>query len=582
MDKHLSKYVPYFTLLALSGLVFLLWNITTVENWNCQTASTFYQLQNNIQSVLKTSERLLPVAFNYSYCSRFGQEPIEEEAGEEGYLLKFISWPEPPVLGLPLRQSSDPAQSYYIIQDSGELHVGGQLVVKVYVNNFLGQPKKHGGDFLVARLHTPELGAGVAGLVRDHRNGSYTVFFPLLWPGVVLVELTMVHPSEAVMVLRRLREEQSDRVFFKSLFRSGYLSETTVCNLCLPVKQQPLCNYTDPQTGEPWYCYKPKLLDCDTRINHAKGGYKKYLLTLYESQYFQSDVNIKIPIRAAGTDSVTVLPAVKRTVTRGIPYTYVQSKRRRLEFTPSGFYLRGLWRPLSGVVMRQFNDSSAVTQCLRGKNVYMFGDSTVRQWYEYLVARVSEFKELNFHSPKNVGPYMAVDTNHNIVLRYRCHGPPIRFTSVSSAELRYISNELDSLRGGSDTVVMISIWSHFSTFPVQVYIRRLRHIRRAVLRLLNREPATLVLIRTANPQKLDPESSLYNSDWFSQQLDTVLRVMFKGLNVRFVDAWEMTLAHHHPHQLHPPPAIISNMVHFILSHICPVRKKRRRDYIMAR
>ena len=75
-------------------------------------------------------------------------------------------------------------------------------------------------------------------------------------------------------VLRRLREERPDRVFFKSLFRSGFLSETTVCNLCLPTGpcQPTLCNYTDPHTGEPWYCYKPRMLDCDTRINHAKGG----------------------------------------------------------------------------------------------------------------------------------------------------------------------------------------------------------------------------------------------------------------------------------------------------------------------
>lgn len=230
---------------------------------------------------------MLPVEFNYSYCSHLGQEPTEEEAKEERYLLKSISWSEPPVLGLPLRQSSDPAQSYYIIQDAGELQVGGQLVVKVQMNNFLGQPKKHGGDFLVARLHTPELEAGVVGQVQDHRNGNYTLFFPLLWPGVVQVDVTMVHPSEAVMVLKRLREEQSDRVFFKSLFRSGYLSETTLCNLCLPVKKQTLCNYTDPYTGEPWYCYKPKLLDCDTRINHAKGGYKKHLLTSYEKKFFQ-------------------------------------------------------------------------------------------------------------------------------------------------------------------------------------------------------------------------------------------------------------------------------------------------------
>ncbi|XP_051563840.1 NXPE family member 3-like isoform X2 [Myxocyprinus asiaticus] len=499
MERLLPKYFPFFTLLALIGLIFLLWNITSLEHWTCQTVSTFYQLQNSIQSALKTSELLLPEKFNYSYCVHLGQKPSTEETREESNLLKSIAWPEPLVLGLPLRQSSDPAQSYYIIQNSGELQVGGQLVVKVQMQNFIGQPKKHGGDFLVARLHTPELGAGVTGQVHDHRDGNYTVFFPLLWAGVVQVELTMVHSSEAVMVLRRLREEQSDRVFFKSLFRSGYLTETTVCNLCLPVNQQPLCNYTDPQTGEPWYCYKPKMLGCDTRINHSKGGYKKHLLTVYESQFFQSGINIKIPIHAAGMENVIVQPASK------------------------------------------------------------------------------EFKEFNFHSLKNVGPHMAADSSNNILLRYRCHGPPIRFTYVYAAELHYISNELDALRGGSDTVVLISIWSHFSTFPVQVFIRRLRHIRRAVIRLLNREPATLVLLRTANLQKLDPETSLYNSDWFSQQLDMVLRAMFKGLNVQLVDAWEMTLAHHHPHQLHPPPAIISNMIHFILSHICPVRRKRRRS-----
>lgn len=59
-----------------------------------------------------------------------------------------------------------------------------------------------------------------------------------------------------------------------------------------------------------------------------------------------------------------------------------------LEFTPSGYYYQGSWRPLSGVVMRPFNGSSVITQCLRGKMVYMYGDSTVRQWYEYLIAHV--------------------------------------------------------------------------------------------------------------------------------------------------------------------------------------------------
>lgn len=187
----------------------------------------------------------------------------------------------------------------------------------------------------------------------------------------------------------------------------------------------------------------------------------------------------------------------------------------------------------------------------------------------------TELKEFNFHSPKNVGPFMAVDSKNNILVRYRCHGPPIRFTSVHSSELHYVANEIDRIKGGPDTVILMSVWSHFSTFPIEVYIRRLRHIRKAVVRLLNREPTTLVMIRTANLQKLDPESSLFNSDWFSLQIDSVLRAMFRGLNVQLLDAWEMTLAHHQPHLLHPPPAIIKNMIDMILSHICPVGKKRR-------
>lgn len=170
---------------------------------------------------------------------------------------------------------------------------------------------------------------------------------------------------------------------------------------------------------------------------------------------------------------------------------------------------------------------------------------------------------------------MAVDSTHNILLKYRCHGPPIRFSTVMASELRYVSNELDGLSGGPNTVVVLSIWAHFSTFPVEVYIRRLRHVRRSLVRLLDRAPATMVVIRSANLQALDPEVSLYNSDWYSLQLDEVLRSMFKGLNVLLVDAWEMSLAHHLPHALHPPPVIVKNMIDTLLSYVCPDKTKRQ-------
>ena len=181
-------------------------------------------------------------------------------------------------------------------------------------------------------------------------------------------------------------------------------------------------------------------------------------------------------------------------------------------------------------------------------------------------------KEFNLRSTSTAGPFMAVDCQHNILLNYRCHNVPIGFPTIIASELRYVANELDRLPGGPNTVVALSLWAHFSPYPVEVYIRRMRHIRRALERLLVRGPGTLVIIRSPNLRALDKEYSLNHSDWFSLQLDRVLRNMFMGLAVVFVDAWEMTLAHHSPHNIHPHPDIIKNMISLILTQVCPAKK----------
>ncbi|MEQ2213376.1 hypothetical protein XENOCAPTIV_014040, partial [Xenoophorus captivus] len=495
-------------------------------------------LQTRIHSSLITTN-LPKYNHNLTFCAHLGQKPSPEDELEERYLLDSIQWPGPPPrFATPsLRQSSDPVHSVFTIlpnKERREWHIGDQLEALVQIRDFQGRPKRYGGDFLLARLHSPELEAAVAGTVVDHRNGIYSALFPLLWVGPAQVEITLVHSSEAVAVLKHLREHRPDRVFFKSLFRLGFLSETTVCNMCLPSDQHLLCNYTDLYTGEPWYCYKPKMLSCDTRINHAKGGYLKHLLTNNEALLFQSGVNIKVQIHALGKDRINVLP-------------------------PEGKWFEYLITSVPGeqpvISISVVFLLSHVTCCF-----HLF----------------PEIKEINLHSPKNVGPFMAVDTTHNILLKYRCHGPPIRFSTVIASELRYISNELNGLSGGPNTVVVLSIWAHFSTFPVEVYIRRLRHIRRALLRLLDRAPGTLVVIRSANLQALDQEVSLYNSDWYSLQLDTVLKAMFRGLNVLMVDAWEMSSAHHLPHALHPPQAIVENMIDMLLSYVCPEKKRSQK------
>lgn len=91
-----------------------------------------------------------------------------------------------------LAQTSDPAMSSFTIlprNGGAEWHVGDQLEVLIQIHDFQGHAKKTGGDFLVARLHDKSLGAGVSGRVVDHRDGSYSAVFPLLWEGTAQVEV---------------------------------------------------------------------------------------------------------------------------------------------------------------------------------------------------------------------------------------------------------------------------------------------------------------------------------------------------------------------------------------------------------
>ncbi|XP_060688793.1 NXPE family member 3-like [Hemiscyllium ocellatum] len=494
-------------------------------------------------------------------CGYHNHSFTPEERSERTFLMKMIEWPKPPNSAVPFQKSSDPAHVHFVILNSAKtFYVGDQLQVMLQMYDFEGHPKRYGGDYLQARIHTPALKAGSAGTVIDNQNGTYYINFTLFWPGKVEVSVLLVHPSEGIQALKRLREEQPERVYFQSTFRSGAVSETTVCNLCLS-QSQPLCNFTDIRTGEPWFCYRPKELPCSARVTHTMGGYQQNLLIGEEGLYFQSGINVKTPVSPSDLDYITVKPSPRPDPGKCFPGKPLLS--------PSGFYYQDQWMSTSCNIQR-FNTPATIINCLRGKSVYIFGDSTIRQWFEYLTEFVPDLRTFNLGNSKNTGPHLALNIEKTIKVEYYAHGTPIRILPISSQDLPFIANKLDEIKGGKNTVIAFTIWCHFNTFPVEPYIRRLQNIRRSILRLLERSPDTLVVIKTANVQALPREVSLYNSDWYSYQLDLVMRKMFEGINVAFVDAWEMTIAHYLPHELHPKRIIIKNEVDVFLSYVCPL------------
>ncbi|XP_013856380.1 NXPE family member 3 [Austrofundulus limnaeus] len=97
---------------------------------------------------------------------------------------------------------------------------------------------------------------------------------------------------------------------------------------------------------------------------------------------------MKVSIPALGCANITVLPKLKG------------DNNKTVKTGPSGYYYQDVWRALDGTKVQQFNDSKAVSRCLKGKVVHMYGDSTIRQWFEHFVQSLPDLKEFDLKSSR--------------------------------------------------------------------------------------------------------------------------------------------------------------------------------------
>ncbi|XP_011239248.1 neurexophilin and PC-esterase domain family, member 5 isoform X6 [Mus musculus] len=412
--------------------------------------------------------------------------------------------------------STSPRTSTYCLK--GPAHttftLGSNLEAILVARDHRGRAKVHGGDLFRAQLLGPELRAGVPGEVKDLKNGTYLLSFPLLWAGRAQVQVRLIHSSEAVRVLQRVWREKRATVDFRGYFRGtdGPL-ETVICNVDPQSTgaKGPTCQYKDVVSGESWFCAQPSTLPCNALVGHSSGSYLKVTTSHDEALLAGNVTDQKLP---SGVPPILVLPATQ-------------------------------------------GNMSNMGQKLT-KLVY----SVLR--LEPRASNIIALKPVDLHVTYQVGPLMAVETTRGTVLHWRAHSWPLRSLRTPVASLHSVARELHGLAGGPYTVVVLGIGAHFTTFPPSIFARRLVGIRAAVKALLDHEPSTLVIIKLANTGY----KSVYGSDWLTLQVNRLLRAAFVGLRVAFVDAWEMTSTLNVPDNIHPRKLIVRNEVELFLSFIC--------------
>ncbi|XP_052610748.1 NXPE family member 3-like [Peromyscus californicus insignis] len=484
--------------------------------------------------------------------------------------------------------STSPKTSTYRLKGpvQASYTLGSNLEAILVARDHQGRPKTHGGDLFRAKLLGRELKAGVPGEVKDLENGRYLLSFPLLWAGWAQVQVRLIHSSEAVGVLQRIWREKRATVDFRGYFRGrNGTQETVICNVDPQSTgaKGPTCQYRDVVSGEDWFCAQPSTLPCNALVGHSSGRYLN-VTTPHDEDLLAGNVTDQ-PL-PSGISPILVTPAAPGMIRNvgqkltELVYSLMRLEPRtsnilalpsrppcrpgHLSPKPSGFYHRDRWHS-TFCSSHSFPTVDSILNCLAGRIVYMMGDSTLRQWWEYLRDTVPSLKPVDLHVTYQAGPLMAVETTRGTVIHWRAHGWPLRSLRTPVASLHSVARELHGLAGGPYTVVVLGVGAHFTTFPPSIFAQRLTGIRAAVKALLDREPSTLVVIKLANTGY----KSVYDSDWLTLQVNRFLRAAFVGLQVAFVDAWEMTSSLDLPDDIHPKKLIVRNEVELFLSFVCP-------------
>ncbi|XP_063297271.1 NXPE family member 2-like [Pelobates fuscus] len=459
------------------------------------------------------------------------------------------------------RSTSARNSKAFISNPRAQYCIGEDLVVQLDMYDYINKRKTYGGDFIRSRLFSQELGASVSGKVEDLNNGSYFVHFPLYWEGNVQVSSMLFHPSEGISALWRSRHSSLGVLGFQGKFENFTQNAVTECHFKLNTTKE-VCEYLDPDDEEAFYCIKPSDLPCDSLTDMKAVNLFSSYLTKEEAKLFQrSNIAVEIPknfkvinVENCKKYNDTAKPKCETGMTS--PF-------------PSGYFYKNIWNPVY-CNMTLYTTKEHFIKCLQRKKLFLIGDSTLRQFIMHFTEGV---KILDYFGNHEKGwsswprTRLALSMEKDIFVLYKRHGFPLECSAFYYfKEDMYTSRQIDLQGGGKDTIIVITMGQHFRQFPLQLYIRRALNIRRAIERLFLRSPDTKVIIKTENTREMTaPVERIGDFHGYTQYL--VLREVFQGINVGFVDAWDMSVSSATAN-VHPPGYTLQGIMSLTFTFAC--------------
>ncbi|XP_070572724.1 NXPE family member 3-like [Ptychodera flava] len=437
----------------------------------------------------------------------------------------------------------------FLYEDKAKYKIGDFVHVVIEAHDKYGGKRSKGGDFFEPVMFNEKLQKSTAGRVVDYGNGTYSVYFYAAWQGAAFINITLAFTREAILFLdNEIRYKEPPG--WKGTFVQGNTSESTECYVISDGSWEDMCEFINHNAlgGTAFVCEKPQTLPCNTLDSILHSIDKVVSVTeegiadirpLFSKGHYRGLLEeTPLKVQISGSKETPKLPRCGPDLKVPMTDGYWSDN---LTFVP--MVCRG----------RQWTQNKREA-CLKSKYIRLSGGSTMRH--------VSEAFSRLFDRSRHL------DKTHKFVaLRI---GPYPQLVSSMQFESDYMDGiTTDECKTG--TVVFIVNFSfHFVTWSKRSYLYRIHSAKLAAVRLFQRCPDAMVLIRLSNPREnVNPPQCVHSGDWILYDMNRMIRRVFGGIGVRFIDVWDMVLSHPDPNNVHMGPHVIDQQVQMMLNYICP-------------
>ncbi|XP_078000593.1 NXPE family member 3-like [Glandiceps talaboti] len=463
-----------------------------------------------------------------------------------------------------------------VITRASTLTLGDIIQVRIDAKDINGRQRALGGDFWSAQLTNRQSLCSVPGKFVDHNNGTYNVYFRAACSGVTKIEISLIHSREAVQFLNTQYINMQGKVFWKGSF--GNEAETQMCIILRDGTWSGKCEYRY-KTG-----LGRSLLLCDKPKNSSCADLD-FLTVLFPSPKLKEFLNkhsdlFHKPKSLKGTPFVlTVESAKNHTIASSVPCNldhHVTTSTSKPTFT--GHWFKDSW--ISEDCKVKIFDQMKTRNCLKYKNIYMFGDSTTKQLFEDLTSNLAiTGKEVTW-DPQYANLDMkghtylkkirgAASFAPNISIHF--HFNPLMVTANRVRITDYIFEDeiLDNLKE-CNYIITMSPWAHYTSWTPESYLERLAYIKNSLKQLKTRCPDTVIIVKGTHPrEKPSLQSLAYNSDWVLYTMNKQLKTVFDEDWLVFLDVWDLNQSYLGGKTIHMPKLVIHQELLLLLSDICP-------------